>query len=448
MFSYKKNPIAYILFLTCIIRLILFTISYSQGAHSFFLFDSYRYLGLGENLFESGLYAEKITDPLFESIFITPGAPVIFYLLKSIGGIPAIIFFQIICQTITCFLLMKIIPLIFPNCQGKVIRNSGIAFAIDLASIVLGNVIMTETIFTTILFAFIYFFVKSLKDNSLKFLIIASILLGVSSLFRPIILYFPILLLAASFFIFRPTDRGFLKRIFALLIPFYMIIGLWMFTNYRIHHHFFFSYQGEFNMGYYQAAHIYSEKYDINLIEAREKFHYEVQKSFDDSEYNEIDQVIFYSAFGKKAREVIKNNPFYFFKNMATANFYLFFRPVRDYLKITLGSDELFHTRSKNHSIGVQFLIIWQMLINILVFILLPFGFLHLYKNNKGLFYFFLSFIIYFMLVCSGPEIDARFRVPMIPVLLILSTSGVLFLMEKFKHKNAKVAKDNSTFAS
>ena len=52
------------------------------------------------------------------------------------------------------------------------------------------------------------------------------------------------------------------------------------------------------------------------------------------------------------------------------------------------------------------------------------------------------------MFVCSGPEIDARFRVPMIPVLLILSTSGVLFLMEKFKRKNAKDAKDNSTFAS
>jgi hypothetical protein len=234
----------------------------------------------------------------------------------------------------------------------------------------------------------------------------------------------------------------------ALFLPFYFIIGVWMFSNHRMHQHFFFSYQGEFNMGYYQVADIYSEKYGMNLQEAREKFHHEVQGSFDPSEYADMDQVKFYSAFGKKAREVMMKNPAYFFKNMAKANFYLFFRPIRDYLKITLGSDELFHSRSKTNSLSVQILIVWQILLNILVFLLLPFGFIQLYKNNKSLFYFFLSFIIYFMLVCSGPEIDGRFRVPMIPVLLILSASGVLFFMGKFNRKNVKDAQDNSTFAS
>ncbi len=448
MFSYKKNPVPIILLLTVIIRLILFTISYSQGENSFYLFDSYRYLALGENLFESGFYTEKMTDPVFESIFITPGAPVIFYFLKSIGGIPAIIFFQIICQSLTCYLMMKIIPLIFPNCPGKVVRMTGIAFAIDIPTIVLGNVVMTETVFTTLLFAFVYFFVKSIKENSIRSLIFASLLLGVSALFRPITLYFPILLFIASLFIFRPFNTEFFKKISSLFIPFYFIIGLWMFSNHRMHQHFFFSYQGEFNLGYYQAADIYSEKYQMNLMDARAKFHYEVQESFDTSEYAEIDQVIFYSAFGKKAREVIMENPIPFFKNAVKANFYLFFRPVRDYLKIALGSDELFHSRSKTNSVSIHILTGWQVLMNILVFLLLPFGFIQLYKNNKGLFYFFGSFIIYFMLVCSGPEIDGRFRVPIVPVLLILSASGVLFFMEKFKRKDVKDAKDNSTFAS
>jgi 4-amino-4-deoxy-L-arabinose transferase-like glycosyltransferase len=448
MFSYKKNPIPVILLLTVFIRLILFAISYSQGESSFYLFDSYRYLGLGKNLFESGLYTEKLTDPVFESIFVTPGAPVLFYFLKSIGGIPAIIIFQIICQTITCYLLLKIVPIIFPQCSKRVIHKTGFAFALDIPTIVLGNVIMTETIFTTLLFAFIYFFVKYFEKKSLRFLILASILLGISALFRPIILYFPILLFIISLIIFRPFNLDIIKQLASLFIPFYLIIGLWMFSNYRMHGYFFYSYQGEFNLGYYQAADIYSEKYSLNLEEAREKFIHEVRGNFDPSEYQSMDQVKFYSAFGKKAREVIIENPIHFLKNMAKANVFLFFRPVRDYLKISLGSKELFHTRSKNQSIPVKIMIAWQILVNILVFLLLPFGFIHLYKINRNLFYFFLGFIIYFILICSGPEIDARFRVPMIPVLLILSASGVLFLMEKFSRKDVTDAQDNSTFAS
>jgi hypothetical protein len=78
----RQYPIFSILLLAFILRITLFFISGQYGYSSFFLFDTYRYLNIGTHLFEDGLYAEKITEPIFESVYVTPGAPVLFYLLQ------------------------------------------------------------------------------------------------------------------------------------------------------------------------------------------------------------------------------------------------------------------------------------------------------------------------------------------------------------------------------
>jgi hypothetical protein len=432
----RQYPIFSILLLAFILRITLFFISGQYGYSSFFLFDTYRYLNIGTHLFEDGLYAEKITEPIFESVYVTPGAPVLFYLLRSIGGLDAIILFQIFCQLLTCYFLMKTVKILYPEYEKFSALFCGLLFALDIPTIVLGNVIMTETVFTLLFFLFFYFFISFLVNHRAKNSLYASCFLGLSALFRPIILYFPIVIIIYFSLHFLITKKIQFKPLLYFFIPFYLLTGSWYFTNYKMHGHIFYSMVGEFNLLYFQAADIYAEVNGISVAEARTTLYHDVQNSFDASEYDQVDQYIFYARSGEMARKIILENPVPFLKNMARANINLFFRPVRDYLKITLGSNELFHTRSKDHSLFILISDYWQMILNVLLFILIIPGILFLYSKNPAAAFFMISVFLYFMLVCSGPEIDGRFRVPLVPVILINACAGVVFIGEKIKAKS------------
>lgn len=433
--------------LAFLLRITLLIVSSSQGESSFYLFDSYRYMNLGDHLFEEGIYAEKTTEPVFKSIFTPPGAPVVFYLLKSIGGIKAIILFHIFCQLLICYYLLKCIQLFYPNAISKIGLIAGLLFALDIPTIVMGNVLMTETLFTLFLLLSVYHQLLFFQKNNLKNLIIGSALMGAAALIRPIILYFPFFLIVFFIFLYFHPLKLFLKKSICLLVPFYSITGIWFYCNYVMFGSFFFSYVGDFNLAYFQASAIYADKYEIKLSEAREKLYHETLDELKDVPEEEVNQIVFYDALGKQARKVVLENPSYFIKNASRAFIHLFFRPVKDYLKITLGSNELFHTRSKNNSLFIQLTTYWQILVSVLVFVFLPFGLRSLFKINKTAAVYLFLFLMYFILVCSGPEIEGRFRVPLVPVLLFLSSIGAFQLIEKLKKKNFPASTDNTNFA-
>lgn len=436
----RQYPVLTILLLAFILRITLFFIAKQQGFTSFFLFDTYRYLNIGTHLFEDGLYAEKTGEPLFESVYVTPGAPVLFYLLRSLGGLEAIILFQIFCQLVTCYFLIKTVKLLYPKFEKFSVLFCGILFALDIPTMVLGNVIMTETVFTLLFFMFFYHFILYLENNDTKNVLYASVFLGISALFRPIILYLPVFMLVYFLLRFSAVKKIQVKPLLYFFIPFYLLTGSWYFTNYKMHGHFFYSMVGEFNLLYFQAADIYAEVNGISVGEARTELYHKIQNSFDVSEYNHVDQYIFYARGGEIARKIIFENPVPFVKNLVRANINLFFRPVRDYLKITLGSNELFHTRSKDHSAFIRFSDYWQIFINIVLFLLLFPGVIFLFRKNLSIGFFMTLLFFYFILVCSGPEIDGRFRVPLVPVILANACAGVVLILEKIRKKSYRLS--------
>ncbi len=66
------------------------------------------YFNLGEHLFNDGIYAEKLSEPILKSVIIPPGIPILFYSFQSLGGIYTILVIQIICQLVVCYYLLKL----------------------------------------------------------------------------------------------------------------------------------------------------------------------------------------------------------------------------------------------------------------------------------------------------------------------------------------------------
>lgn len=432
-----NRPIYILLGISLIIRLCFFFYSSHLGESSFYLFDSYRYLQLGNNYFESGVYAEEISDPLFPSIFIPPGLPFIYYFLQSLGGIHLIILVQILVQLIILYYLIKFFHLIFDANRNLLIYTLGGFYAFDIPSIVLGNVLMGETFFALFLILFFYHFISYLKFNSIKKLVYSSIFLAISALIKPISFYLPIFIFLYLLISNRKEVRLMLTRLVCFLLPFYMITGLWVTRNYIEHQKNFYSYQANFNLFYYQAASIYSQQSNLPFLKARLELFEQLKGEFPPQKH--FDQIEFYDKAGEKARKIILSAPHLFLKNMVKANVNLFLRPVRDYLKINWGSNELFHSRSKNNSFTIQFLTYWQILLNLFLTLLIPVGLVYLYQLNRNVFWFFTLLLGYFMLACSGPEIEARFRVPIFPIILLVDMAGLLLISEKIQKRKTRL---------
>ncbi len=430
-----NQPFFIILGAAFVIRLVFFLYSSYLGENTFYLVDSYRYINLGNNYFNSGIYAEEISDPLFPSIFIPPGLPTVFYLLNAIGGVHLIIVFQIICQLFIGYILLKTYKLLFNPKTNFSLYLIGFLYAFDLPSIILGNVLMGETVFTLFLLLFIQNFIRFILNHQSKHLLLSSLFLGIATLIKPIAFYLPILFFIYLFFHLRKEKSLNLSSFIYFLFPFYLLTGFWMARNYAQHQTVFYSYQSNFNLFYFQAASIYGQNENLPLQKARVILFEELKNEFPPQKH--FDQIEFYDKAGEKAVHIILSSPHLLLKNMMKANVNLFVRPVRDYLKINWGSNELFHTRSKNNNGFIQFITYWQILLNCILTLLIPFGFIYFYTANRKICWALLLFLGYFMLTCSGPEVEARFRVPIFPVILLLSIGGITFILEKIQKRKS-----------
>lgn len=424
-----ERKFIYLIFIAITVRIILMSISFSNGEDSFFLHDSYRYLGLGENYFNHGLYAETLDQPIFESIFTPPGYPIFLYFLNKLGGPILIVAIQILLQLLTAFFIWKI-STNFLKLSEKIVTGILLFYLIDIPTIVLGNLLMTETLFTTLFIGGLYFYLSfNFNNKKHNHLIFTSVLWGFACLVRPILFYFPLFLTILSLVLVIKKNR--LRYMFLLLIPFYIITGIWSFRNYQKYDRWFYSYQGHFNIVYYQAATIYAQNNNLQINEARNEIY---EQGLEKTTINNgvANPTEFYDNLLIIAKDIIKENPVFLFKNILNAEVNLFFRPVTDYLKITLGSKLAFHSRGKYTNLFLDLSTYYQIIVNISTFILLLVGCTILFKIDVKIFYFFLILIIYFMIVCSGPEIEGRFRVPIVPILLILAGIGFEFIIKKF----------------
>ena len=117
--------------------------------------------------------------------FRTPGYPFFISIIYFISGnyVSHVLLVQIFLNLISVVLLYKIGKELFSEKVGFI---AAVLFSMDLHHIIFIYYILTETIYTTIFLLALFFFIKAIKTNQLKFFIFTGILYGISALVRPI----------------------------------------------------------------------------------------------------------------------------------------------------------------------------------------------------------------------------------------------------------------------
>ncbi len=203
--------------------LLRFGFNFYQGG------DSPGYMLLAKNLVEHGNFSLSETSPYTPSNMRTPGYPLFLALIYFIFNsfIPAI-FLGALISAFAAPLIYLIAREIFSE---KIAFAAGILTAIEPLGLFLGVSILTEGIFTPVLFLSIFYFIRYLKGADASNLWYSATLLGVATLIRPIMFYFwPLIIL---FIIYKAKDSWHLaiKRTLIFAATFFIVLSPWLVRN-------------------------------------------------------------------------------------------------------------------------------------------------------------------------------------------------------------------------
>lgn len=447
-FLQKRSAILFILILALFLRLLLFAGIFLKNPDGIYVYDSYGYWQIAYNIVHHFSFSQSYTFPIEPDYFRTPIYPLFIVLAESIGpeGF-SIIVLQIILSVITCYYTYRIA---LDTTQRVFIGNiAALLLAIDLPSIALSNLVLTESLFTFLLVVCFYVFIRYLKSNSVKQLIFAGIFSGLLVLCKPIAFFIPFLFSAFIIVKNRKEIRSAARQLFLVCISVTITISPWLIRNKTVYDHYFLSVIREHNLLNYQAGSIYAERFNYPLAEAQSILRW---KTFREFKGNAHKQPYEYGKYiEKEGIRVILDYPQLFIKQQAKGFLYFFIKPTRAYIDIQLGHwGKGYNTIPKNYPIFKYLfehtskltvvLVFLQLFILLVTYLACIAGLIYMKKESGTMVLALLTIAIFIFANFNLSEItESRFRVPVWPLISIISACGIYYVKELFYVKKRTV---------
>jgi len=437
--KYFSARIITVLLIALLLRLLLFSVILLFNTGGFIQTDSHEYLNIAENLITKAAFSQSVDEPLVPDGRRTPVYPLFIALFRLAGfNLAAIIFIQLILSVFSCFLAFKITYWFTENYKSSIFAC--LIVAIDIPTIVYANIILTETLFTSLFLISIFFLVRYLKDDREKILILilSGIFLGLSILCRPISLFFPVVMVVLLLLFQSRNFKLFLIKIPLFLLAVIITLAPWLLRNQIVLGAPILSTISSTNMLHYRAAGVYAVKEKVSFNEAQKELKKLAESTFTG---NRDEHPLDYKRHeAKLGAGIILDNPLYYIKNNISSAANLFLSPLRSTIDLQLGlankattlanwgkskEDTIFNRLLSTTSSFTLVMVLVQMITLAIVWLLAVAGMVAAFKHKNYLsFTLLLLTILYFGVITGGPEAYARFRVPIIPFLALISGIG------------------------
>jgi 4-amino-4-deoxy-L-arabinose transferase-like glycosyltransferase len=455
----KIKPIFWVLIIAFVLRIFLMTLSLiiAKDWQVFQGTDTQSYIKPAISLIESG----KFLTNGFPDTFRTPGYSLFLLLGLGLGSVDFItIFLQIIASCWTVYLIYKISLIIF-NENEKIAILSALLYALEPLSIVLSLKIMPETLFTSLLITFLYYFIQYLVNDNynqkLFDLIKSAILLSATIYVKPITYYLPLLILI--FIIILIIKKKHQTKILVLHSLIFLIIAMTPVYLWQLRNQIQTGYAGissvkEVNLYYWHGSAILTATEKIEYRESWNKLEEKISQDLTSEEMK--NQKKLYQHLKKEAIQLIREHPwtYLYLRLNGTLNVLFNSSPLAyiSLFKIEVGSSvsnfdactTVFYQKGFLAFIIVYFqkmqrvVILTWIGLQIILFIYLALacrGFLSSKRPNNLPMIFSLSVAVYLLVISGGPEgLITRYRHPIMPMICILAGFGLNLTIEEF-HK-------------
>lgn len=449
-----------VIVLALAVRFTIFPFVANREERMFTLGDAYEYDAIARNITENrtfyrsewvsyGFPSSKYSAGSVKAPFDAFRPPVYPLFLAGVysmfGHKPYIaIIIQLLLGSLSCALVYKIGEVFIHRGVGFI---AGLLLALDFPTAIYTNLLMAEAVFIFLSLFAIYFILRFFRERKKTYLAYSGVFLGLSTLCKPIIQYF-IVVMALVFLVAYRKDikRGLLSYLVYLLI-FLAIITPWAFRNYVTYGSFKLTAMQGWNLLFYNAAYLESYRkggYDY-LETTREKMRVEIDRVFVNRDIvSPFEKAKFYQ---EKALEKIFADPGLYakihligiMKTFATPTFpiseRIFGIPLDEPTTRAIGKSfvtENFGKALKN-LIGF-FIQNWKALLYLppllvyllFLYLLTGYGLCQIIKKRDSTFIFFLLLlvIIYNVLVV-GPAGVARLRIPLMPYISLIAGYGL-----------------------
>lgn len=177
--------------------------------------------------------------------------------------------------------LSSFVPVLLARLGKNLMMNSRAVFwaamisALEPHLVIYSIVYMSEALYGFLFLASIVYFIRFLRDDTLRFLLVSSVLLGISAYVRPVSNYLFFLYPVAILYRWRGAKdvfRDLLPKAFFAVAVFFAIIFPWMFRNYEHFGVFSMGSHGPYNLYVYDGASIVALEKGVSYDEgARER---------------------------------------------------------------------------------------------------------------------------------------------------------------------------------
>lgn len=379
--------------------------------------DDVKFIRSGWNLYERGYYSYHY--PENKSAFMMPGLPIVIASCTAIfgkmGAITAVRLIQVCLQAISLITIFFI--------AKKVFKNSSIALitfilnALYLPNLWASQLILTETIFKTLLLFLIYVTMYAIESKKVMYYIIGGILLGLASYFRPQVALLPVVVLIMWIMSKKYKISEMVKFASIVIVIFIAIMAPWWIRNYIVFDKvILFTYatgnpmlQGTY-IDYDQSV---KDTKDIEYGIDHDKFPYYKRDEFKN---NETEVALAKERFWK----VLRNEPLRYIE------WYTVGKTAHNWIKPFYWVEI--------YDISLNTVLIYHLIL--LFFAILGFIFYLLKKRRNLNFLFIIMIIVYFNCVYLPFYAFSRYMYPVAPLMIIISAYGIYELYNIIRSGN------------
>jgi 4-amino-4-deoxy-L-arabinose transferase-like glycosyltransferase len=397
--------------------------------------DSQAYHQLAVNLLNDGVFSRSSAASFEPEVFRTPGYPLFLAVIYQFVGIHPlrVIPFQIVLSLATIYLAYRIAERLLDEKAGLLAAGF---LALDPVSLLYSQKLLTETLFAFHLAVSVFFFLGAMKGNRLfGGSVLGSFFLAMATYTRPASYYLGMMVIPAALLLYWLLTKDWkqaVQAVLAVLLVQAILIGGWQLRNSLQAGSAAFSHiRGEVLL-FERAAGIVAITEGVSFEEAKKRLvglHYESLQP-DPGRWT---QARLGERWEREGLKIIKEHPFLYLWVAARGGLAVIAGPS-SWWKLFGGNGDGFKGAGALSALayGIGFLVVLYAGIALFA----RYG----RVNYEALFLALIA--AYLIVISSGPMAYSRLRMPIMPLLCVLSAAGyVTFLKARADKGVTRIAR-------
>lgn len=209
--------------------------------------DSKAYVILANNIIYHDVYSVSPSEPFHPESFRSPGYPAFLSLLFTIVPWPLVALFV---HALVSGFAPILLYLFARNFHERAAFWAAVLFSLDPVRLFLAASFLTDSLFVVLFFASLVALEKG--KESRKYLIVSALFLGLAILVRPIAQFLPLLYAAYLLVTIRPMRKAALMGLLLIALA-YLVVAPWAYRNHRLFDSWNVSSVGTANLAIYNA---------------------------------------------------------------------------------------------------------------------------------------------------------------------------------------------------